>query len=161
MFFYKIEGEVPNTATEEDNRKARKLEAHKIAIRTTEFNSRTGDTYCFVSLISALKETNKMHNTIIKSTGHFFSSNAAQILTILLGVIIFGISPVTAAAFLLIGVLSSLAYTGLALDNVAQPLNEKKSLKLLLIILLVRCVHYSPERNLYIIILKNLKSQEK
>lgn len=52
MFFYKIEGEVPNTATEEDNRKARKLEAHKIAIRTTEFNSRTGDTYCFVSLIS-------------------------------------------------------------------------------------------------------------
>ena len=52
MFFYKIEGEVPNTATEEDNRKARKLEAHKIAIRTTEFNSSTGDTYCFVSLIS-------------------------------------------------------------------------------------------------------------
>ena len=52
MFFYKIEGEVSNTATEEDNRKARKLEAHKIAIRTTEFNSRTCDTYCFVSLIS-------------------------------------------------------------------------------------------------------------
>lgn len=48
MFFNKIEGEIPNNA----NRKARKTDARKIAIRTTEFNQRTGDTCCFVSTIS-------------------------------------------------------------------------------------------------------------
>lgn len=85
----------------------------------------------FVSLISALKETNKMHNTVIKTTGHFFSANAAQVLVLLLGLIIFGISPIAAAALLVIGVLSSLAYFGLALDDVQQPLSEKKSLSLL------------------------------
>lgn len=85
----------------------------------------------FVSLVSALREINRMHNNVIKTAGNFLSLNAALVLVILLGLIIFGTSPVSAATLLVISVLSTPMLLGIALDNRSQPLGVKKSINLL------------------------------
>lgn len=85
----------------------------------------------FVSLVSALREINRMHNTVIRTAGHFLSTNVALVLFILFGLIIFGTSPISASALLVIWVLSMPMLLGIALDKKPQPLGNKKSFNLL------------------------------
>lgn len=85
----------------------------------------------FSSLITAIKEANKMHNNIVKSSGLFLSVNAALILTLLFGIIIFGTSPLGAAAILVINLFAVVILAAIALDPLPQLLEIKTPTNLL------------------------------
>ena len=70
----------------------------------------------FSTLILALKESNRIFDSVLRSVKYLISCNAAEIIIILFGLIIFGASPLTAAALLWINFITdslpALAFSG-------------------------------------------------
>lgn len=70
----------------------------------------------FSSLVLALKESNRIFDGVLRSIKYLISCSAAEIITVLFGIIIFGISPLCAAALLLINFITdflpTLAFSG-------------------------------------------------
>lgn len=70
----------------------------------------------FSSLILALKESNRIFDGVLRSIKYLISCSAAEIVAVLFGIIIFGLSPVGAAALLLINFITdflpTLAFSG-------------------------------------------------
>ncbi len=70
----------------------------------------------FSSLVLALKESNRIFDGVLRSIKYLISCSAAEIITVLFGIIIFGISPICAAALLLINFITdflpTLAFSG-------------------------------------------------
>lgn len=70
----------------------------------------------FSSLILALKESNRIFDSVLRSIKYLISCNATEIVTVLFGIIIFGISPIGAAALLWINFVTdflvTLAFSG-------------------------------------------------
>ncbi len=62
----------------------------------------------FSTLILALKESNRIFDSVLRSVKYLISCNAAEIITVLFGLIIFGVSPLTAAALLWINFITDL-----------------------------------------------------
>ncbi len=62
----------------------------------------------FSTLILALKESNRIFDSVLRSVKYLISCNAAEIITVLFGLIIFGTSPLTAAALLWINLITDL-----------------------------------------------------
>ncbi len=62
----------------------------------------------FSTLTLALKESNRIFDSVLRSVKYLISCNAAEIITVLFGLIIFGSSPLTAAALLWINLVTDL-----------------------------------------------------
>ncbi len=70
----------------------------------------------FSSLVLALKESNRIFDGVLRSIKYLISCSVAEIVTVLFGIIIFGLSPLCAATLLLINFITdflpTLAFSG-------------------------------------------------